>query len=191
MPQLDITSGERLLIQGASGRGKTTFLHLLAGLFLPASGVVEIGERRLTTMSDEERCDLRRQKFGIVFQKLNLIEHLTAVENVRLALPRNQDSASVAAQALREVGLEARAYDRAATMSVGEQQRVAVARVLASRPEIILADEPTSSLDDTNSEFVVQSLFKAAEGRTLIVVSHDARVKKSFQRVVNFTEWAK
>jgi ABC-type lipoprotein export system ATPase subunit len=191
VPQLDIAAGERLLIQGASGRGKTTLLHLLAGLFLPASGVVEIGDQRLTTMSDDERCNLRREKFGIVFQKLNLIEHLTALENVRLALLPDKDVDATALKSLREVQLEARAHDRAATMSVGEQQRVAVARVLAARPEIILADEPTSSLDDMNAEFVMKSLFKAAEGRTLVVVSHDARVKKAFDRVVNFTEWAK
>jgi ABC-type lipoprotein export system ATPase subunit len=188
---LTVAPGERVLIQGASGRGKTTFLHLLAGLFLPASGVIEVGDQRLTTMTDEERCDMRRQKFGIVFQKLNLIEHLTALENVRLALPVGRDSDAIAMAALEDVQLAARAGDRASTMSVGEQQRVAVARVLAARPEIILADEPTSSLDDLNSDFVVKSLFKAAEGRTLIVVSHDARVKKSFDRVVNFTEWAK
>src|SRR6185312_10271353 len=116
VPELNIASGERLLIQGASGRGKTTFLHLLAGLFLPAGGVIEIGDQRLTTLSDEERCDLRREKFGIVFQKLNLIEHLTALENVRLALPKTgarvrtaaKDLTSTAQAALRDVHLEPR-----------------------------------------------------------------------------------
>ncbi len=202
VPDLKIEPGERVLIQGASGRGKTTLLHLIAGLFLPSEGVVEIGGNRLTTLNDDERCELRRAQFGIVFQKLNLLEHLTASENVELALPKSLPSGKgtgrdeIVAAALKSVKMTDHADDRAATLSLGEQQRVAVARVLAAKPAIILADEPTSSLDDENAEFVMSALLEAAspkqgQARTLVVVSHDARVKKSFQRIINFSEWAR
>lgn len=189
VPEFVVEPGERVLIEGSSGRGKTTFLHLLAGLFLPTEGVVEIGDQRTSQMSDNERCDLRRKSFGIVFQKLNLIEHLTALENVEIAQPVKSQSEALAA--LRAVKLEDRAGDLAATLSLGEQQRVAVARVLAVRPAIILADEPTSSLDDENAEFVMKSLFEAAKGKSLVVVSHDHRVKKLFNRAQHFADWCK
>jgi putative ABC transport system ATP-binding protein len=199
VPELNIGPGERVLIQGASGRGKTTLLHLLAGLFLPTSGVVEVNGQRFTSLSDDARCELRRENYGIVFQKLNLLEHLTAAENVELALSAkvSPDSrAQVVSQALAAVQMSEHSEDRAATLSLGEQQRVAVARVLAARPAVILADEPTSSLDDKNADFVMKALFAAAEPHNgsspaLVVVSHDARVKKLFTRVIDFGEWAR
>lgn len=181
IPEFNIPFGSHILIQGESGAGKTTLLHLIAGLFVPPEGEVRIGELALSLLSDEKRCDLRRKKIGVIFQKLNLLDHLTCAENVLL-------SASSYQQALEHVRLAERAHDRVSYLSLGEQQRVAVARVLAQKPEIILADEPTSSLDEANTEFVMKSLKASAQGRTLIVVSHDHRIAGYFDKVINFKE---
>lgn len=178
------------MIRGASGQGKTTFLHMLAGLFLPTTGRVRIGDQDLTAMTDSERCQLRRRHIGLVFQKLNLLEHLTAAENIMIAGGASAISRSQAFASLASVQMSERADERASWLSVGEQQRIAVARVLAGRPDILFADEPTSSLDDRNAEFVIQALLGAAKGKTLIVVSHDHRVESSFQTIVQFDQWA-
>lgn len=181
IPHYKIPQGHHLLIQGESGKGKTTFLHLLAGLFLPQSGHVKIGDAQLSALNDNERADLRRNKIGVIFQKLNLLDHLTAAENIQL-------SAGEYENALKKVRLEQKAQELCSYLSLGEQQRVAVARVLAQSPEIILADEPTSSLDETNAKFVMQALKEIARGKTLIVVSHDHRIANYFDEVVQFEQ---
>jgi putative ABC transport system ATP-binding protein len=187
---LAIPYGSHVLIQGESGRGKTTFLHLLAGLFSPSEGYVEIGQQRMDSLDDDERCAFRLQKIGVIFQRLNLLDHLTVAENVVLALPENRDAAnSRVRNAIERVNLAGRENDRCSYLSQGEQQRVAVARVLAQAPEIILADEPTSSLDQKNADFVIDALISAAKGKTLIVVSHDHRIAKKFQRVIAFEDF--
>ena len=149
---------------------------------------MQLGPHALRALSDEARCHLRRKHVGIVFQKLNLLDHLTACENVLLALPPAPASMAVALSALERLGLKDLAHTSSAAMSLGEQQRVAVARVVASRPDIILADEPTSSLDQINADAVMQALFDVSEGRTLVVVSHDRRIQKRFAKVVDFAE---
>lgn len=184
--QLTVDSGQKVLIEGESGKGKTTLLHLIAGLFHPQEGEVELGGISLSTLNDEERCRFRRLNVGMVFQKLNLIEHLTAGENVRLGLLGVRDAPEHAQSALRAVGLKDKIDVRAAVLSLGEQQRVAVARVLAAGPKIILADEPTSSLDDKNAANVMDLLFTAAKDKTLLVVSHDHRIERKFNTLVQF-----
>lgn len=184
IPQFSIPYGSHILIQGESGKGKTTFLHLLAGLFKPQEGHVKIGDDTLDSMSDNQLCDLRRKKIGVIFQKLNILDHLTAQENVELS--SHQAEASLA-----RVNMKERSQDRCSYMSLGEQQRVAVARVLAQEPDVILADEPTSSLDETNAEFVLEALKESAKGKTLIVVSHDHRISKYFDKVLQFEEITK
>ncbi len=188
LPALTFESDQRVLIQGESGQGKTTLLHLAAGLFLPAEGTVEAGKFKLTSMSDEQRCHFRRQHVGIIFQKLNLLEHLTARENVSLAIGESADARTRAEAALASVGLSARSGERSSVLSLGEQQRVAVARVLAGSAQVLLADEPTSSLDDRNATNVMDLLLTAAHGKTLIVVSHDRRIEKKFDLVLQFKE---
>ena len=183
-----IPADARVLIEGASGLGKTTLLHVIAGLCLPSAGEVHLGPHALRSLSDEARCRLRRKHVGIVFQKLNLLDHLTACENVLLALPPVSASTAVALSALERLGLKELAHTSSAAMSLGEQQRVAVARVVASRPDIILADEPTSSLDQANADAVMQALFDVSEGRTLVVVSHDRRIQGRFAKVIDFAE---
>ncbi|MFV8248183.1 ABC transporter ATP-binding protein [Bdellovibrio bacteriovorus] len=179
--QFDIPHGHHLLLQGESGAGKTTLLHLIAGLFTPQEGEVFVGPHRVSHLDDDSLCDLRRDKIGVIFQKLNLLDHLTCEENVLLVSESAKES-------LQKVRLGEKAQDRVSYLSLGEQQRVAVARVLAQKPEIILADEPTSSLDETNMEFVMQALKEAAAGKTLIVVSHDHRITKYFDQVMSFKE---
>lgn len=182
---LTIPQGQHLLIQGPSGRGKTTFLHLLAGLFTPHEGQICIGDAHLTKQSEDERALFRRRSMGIIFQKLNLVEHMTPLENIELSL-RDQHNTQKALAALKAVGLEGREHDRTALLSLGEQQRVAVARVLARHPQIVLADEPTSSLDEKNAFEVIQLLIDSCQKKTLVVVSHDHRIEKYFSAVVDF-----
>ena len=184
----EFRAGEQVLIQGPSGKGKTTLLHLIAGLFLPSDGYVFVDGQNLSFLSDEARCDLRRQAFGIVFQRLNLLDHLTALENVLLGLPAKEESEAVAMEALQALGMAGFAEQYAAFLSLGEQQRIAVARVVAQRPKIVLADEPTSGLDELNSEAVINSLLNLSDRPTLIVVSHDTRLRPKFQRVIDFEE---
>lgn len=183
-------SGESVLIKGASGKGKTTFLHLLAGLFCPEEGTVHIGESCISRLDEETRCLFRRQNIGIVFQKLNLIEHLTPLENIELSV-RGNHSKEKALESLKAVGLNGRESEKVSVLSLGEQQRVAIARVLAGNFGVVLADEPTSSLDEHNAIKVTELLLKASMGKTLIVVSHDHRIEKYFSRIIDFEELIK
>lgn len=187
IPDLKIKTGEKILIKGASGKGKTTFLHLLAGLLTPNEGQIHIGENDITRLNEEERCLFRRKHIGIIFQKLNLIDHLTALENIELSL-RDQHKMTKAIDALKAVGLEGREHDRTAVLSLGEQQRVAIARALVSESQVVFADEPTSSLDEKNALEVTELLLKACENKTLVVVSHDHRIEKYFSVVKDFSE---
>ncbi|AHI04745.1 glutamine-transport ATP-binding protein ABC transporter GlnQ [Bdellovibrio bacteriovorus W] len=177
---MSIVHGSHILIKGQSGCGKTTFLHLLAGLFSPSQGSVRIGEHDLSQMGDGELCHFRRESLGVIFQKLNILDHLTVEENIFLV--------SKSTDVLKKVQLADRKKDRCSYLSLGEQQRVAVARVLAQAPPIVLADEPTSSLDQVNAEFVMKALKECAQGKTLIVVSHDERIEKYFDQVIDFKE---
>jgi putative ABC transport system ATP-binding protein len=183
-----IPFGSRVLVQGPSGIGKTTLLHLVSGLFLPDEGDVFIGNNNLRLLTETQRGKLRRNHFGIVFQRLNLIDHLNALENVVLPLPPRSESIEHATLALDKVNLAGLRKERVANLSLGEQQRVAIARVLASAPSIILADEPTSSLDQKNEEDVLSALWEVSDRKTLLVVSHDQRIRSRFDIVVDFEQ---
>jgi putative ABC transport system ATP-binding protein len=187
--KLEIPSGSRLLIQGPSGKGKTTLLHLIAGLFPPFEGTVQIGNRNLRYLTETELCQLRRNHFGLIFQKLNLIEHLTALENALLALPLKSKDKTTTEEVLKGLGLASRLHVRAGQLSLGEQQRVAVGRVLVQQPDIVLADEPTSSLDDKNATKVIEALFSLGTSKTLVVVSHDHRIESYFKDRLDFERW--
>jgi putative ABC transport system ATP-binding protein len=185
--QLDVPFGSKVLIQGASGKGKTTLLHLMAGLFLPDEGHVYWGETCLDNLSEEERAQFRENNAALIFQKLNLIDHLTALENVELALPKN--SKEKAGRALEKVGLQEKKSVLSTFLSLGEQQRVAVSRAIAQNAKVILADEPTSSLDEKNAFQVMDALFEASQEKSLVVVSHDHRITKRFDRVMQFEDF--
>lgn len=172
--------GQKILIQGPSGTGKTTFLHLLAGLYRPTQGDVQWNDQSINTLSESELSSIRRHKISLIFQNLNLLSYLTAEENIELC----GVSKKKAEDCLTQVGLAAKFHSRTQQLSLGEQQRVAVARVLALEPELILADEPTSSLDDKNAEQVMSLLLKDFQQKSLIMVSHDHRIEHHFDTIL-------
>jgi ABC-type lipoprotein export system ATPase subunit len=183
---LTVPKHSKVLIQGPSGCGKTTLLHVIAGLFEPTEGSVLIEGNDLKKLSEKELSHLRRDSFGIVFQKLNLLDHLTAEENVELIL--NSKNQKAAESALQKVNLHHKKLDRAGFLSLGEQQRVAVARVIAKESSIILADEPTSSLDEKNASEVIDLLLSLPNRPTTIVVSHDSRIRNRFDKVLDWKD---
>ena len=190
IPSLEVKSGEKLLLQGPSGTGKTTLLHLIAGLLVPSDGVVLIDEQNLRFLSDNQRCRLRRSRMGLIFQTLNLLDHLTALENIRLVTSGSGSSQRAKAmRALEQMQLASVPDALTSVLSLGEQQRVAVARILAQQPALVLADEPTSSLDDSNAAAVIQSLLRLPNQPTCIIVSHDSRLRPHFNSVIDFTQW--
>lgn len=180
---LQIQSGERVLIKGPSGTGKTTLLHVLAGLYIPTAGEVHWGPESITSLNENQISHLRKSKMALVFQNLNLLPYLTSTENIELG----GVSAKKAQELLQLVNLEEKASTRTQQMSLGEQQRVAVARALGQSPQALLADEPTSSLDDTNATQVMDLVTQQSKN-TLVMVSHDHRVEKYFHRVLTMQE---
>lgn len=186
---LELARDEHCALIGESGSGKTTLLHILAGILRPASGdVVLDGEALYPSGPRDDRWRARR--IGVVPQKLHLLASLNALDNVRLAqyLVGNVDHGD-AATLLVNLGLQGRLHARPEQLSVGEQQRVAIARAIVNKPSLLLADEPTSSLDDSNAGRAVDLLFEAARmtGALLVVATHDARIQQRFARRVKLT----
>lgn len=187
---LSIKRGEFVAIVGSSGSGKSTLLNLLAGLDSPTSGTVRVDNLSLGEMTPRELSAFRAGRVGMVFQMFNLLPHLSAVENVELALyftqtPR-KERRSLAVQTLGEIGLADRLSHRPTDLSGGEQQRVALARALVKKPDILFADEPTGNLDRENAHqtaSLLGSLHKS--GQTVVMVTHDLDLARQFaQRVV-------
>ncbi|GAB4359908.1 MAG: ABC transporter ATP-binding protein [Immundisolibacter sp.] len=174
---LDIGAGERCAIVGPSGSGKTTLLALLAGLDLPSAGRVWLGDAELSALDEDARAALRRTEVGFVFQNFQLLENLSALDNVALPLElRGEPQARARARDMLErVGLAERMHHYPPTLSGGEQQRVALARAFVGRPRVLFADEPTGSLDRTSAQAVLALMFdlNRAAGTTLVVVTHD------------------
>ena len=191
---LSVDSGEFMALVGPSGSGKTTLLQLLGCLDQPTTGKVFIDGRDVSQLSRNERADVRRSKLGFVFQFFALIPTLTAYENVEMPLLLSgngtADRQARVAELLDAVGLSERAHHRPDQMSGGEQQRVAVARALATRPSLILADEPTANLDTANGEQVMQTMTKLNQetGVTFVFATHDPRVMKFARRVVTLRD---
>ena len=187
---LDVARGDVVAITGPSGSGKSTLLHVLGALDTPTTGEVWFEDVPLSAMSDDERSRLRRHGIGFVFQRFNLVPVLTARENVALPLvisrtaPREQRRR--VDRALSVVGLADRADHLPDALSGGEQQRVAIARALVPEPSVVLADEPTGSLDSATGDAVMAVLRRACVelGTTLVVVTHDARIAASADEVL-------
>jgi putative ABC transport system ATP-binding protein len=180
---LAVTVGQTLAIRGASGSGKSTLLGLLAGLDVPTSGTVRLFGQDLTALDEDGRAQLRASRVGFVFQSFQLLEHLTALENVMLPLeiattPAGSQGRARALHLLDRVGLGARIGHEARTLSGGEQQRVALARAFVTQPAILFADEPTGSLDSATGSAVIELMFELnrESGSTLVVVTHDPDV---------------
>lgn len=191
---LRIEPGEYVAIMGPSGSGKTTLLQIIGGLDTPTSGAVRFLGRDVQRMKDRERSLVRRREIGFVFQDCNLVESLTAVENVALPLmldgaPRRKAMA-VALDGLRRLGLEDRANHDSSTLSGGEAQRVAIARALSTQPALVLCDEPTGSLDSAAGREVRWILRSIAgpEGRSVVMVTHDSEAAADADRIIRIKD---
>ena len=185
---LSIERSSSLAIVGASGSGKSTLLSLLAGLDLPSSGQVILAGEDLTALNEDQRATLRGREVGFVFQSFQLLDSLTALENVMLPLELTgrSDARERAGELLQRVGLEARRQHYPQQLSGGEQQRVAIARAFASEPSILFADEPTGNLDAATGERISDLLFalNRERGTTLVLVTHDAQLADRCQHAV-------
>lgn len=186
-PDIVLQSGESMLVLGKSGSGKTTLLNLLAGLLKPEAGEVKLAGRNIATMKGQELDLFRGKEIGIVFQKPHLLAALNVKENLQMAHFLGKKKGQNIEQLLAELGLADKAKSSILILSEGEAQRVSIARALANSPKLILADEPTSSLDDENTEKVIRLLQTQAAkiGAVLIIVTHDQRVKA---HIPNFVE---
>ena len=183
---LTVNEGEWVAIMGPSGSGKSTMMNIIGCMDKPTSGEVLLDGVDIAKESNKNLTNIRRDKIGLIFQQFHLVNYLTAVENVMVAqyyhsLPDEKE----AMEALGRVGLAERAKHLPSQLSGGEQQRVCVARALINHPQLVLADEPTGNLDETN-ENIVLDLFRQLhdEGTTLIVVTHDPEVAEAAQRTI-------
>ena len=192
---LDIAAGEYVAIVGPSGCGKSTLLNLLGAIDRPSSGSLQIAGRDVATLSDAEATKFRLTQIGFVFQRFYLMPTLTAAENIELPMAEAGVARAAREARAREllgyVGLDGRAEHRPFQLSGGEQQRVAVARALANRPALLLADEPTGELDArTGAEMIEMFARLNVDGTTLVVVTHDEDLAKAAKRVVHLRDGA-
>jgi putative ABC transport system ATP-binding protein len=187
--QFDLAAGQQVAMVGASGSGKSTLLNLIAGILLPDGGEVKVNDTDIAKLPEPQRDRFRAGNIGYVFQSFNLLQGFTALENVLLGQMFGNGNGD-AVQLLKKVGLEHRLHHKPRALSVGEQQRVAIARALVNAPPLVLADEPTGSLDEKNGAAVLELLRQVcADGKhTLLLVTHDPQVMKSFDRVVRLEE---
>jgi putative ABC transport system ATP-binding protein len=190
---LEIPDGDFVSVVGSSGCGKSTLLLAMGGMLTPTSGEVLLDGRSLYGMGLEERARTRRERFGFIFQTFNLIPYLTARENVEVPLylagVGEEEQKQKAEVLLSRLGLSERMDHKPFELSVGQQQRVALARMLANDPKIILADEPTANLDPETAEMVVGFLKSLnVEGRTVVVVTHNMELARTARRMVRLRE---
>ena len=190
---ISIDAGEFMAVVGPSGSGKTTLLNLIGALDIPSGGELQILGEDIIAMSKQERAQLRLHKLGFVFQAYNLVPVLTALENVEFVLELQGVGAERrerARQVLDQLGLSEFADRRPNQLSGGQQQRVAVARAVASRPKLVLADEPTANLDGENAELLLQMMrdLNEKDGITFVFSTHDPRVIAHAQRTVRLVD---
>ena len=184
-PDLQCKASDSLLITGASGTGKTTLLHLLGGLLQPTSGSITIDEVNICNLSSIKLDHFRGQNIGLILQKSHFIASLNVLENIELAswLTDKTKKHQKAKELLSLLGLEKFASKLPNQLSIGQQQRVSIARALINEPKLLLADEPTSSLDDENAKIVADLLSNLSQkyNAALIIVTHDQRLKERFK----------
>lgn len=185
---IQINRGEFIAIVGKSGSGKSTLLNMLGGLDKPTSGSVFIGDKEIFTLKEKELAVFRRRKIGFIFQAYNLISSLNVWENI--VLPIGLDESKVdtrfVGDIVRTLGIKDKIKNLPNTLSGGQQQRVAIARALASKPDIILADEPTGNLDSKTGDEVISLLNMSAKkyGQTLVMITHDAEIAQMAERII-------
>ena len=186
-----LASSEFCGMRGESGSGKTTFLHLLAGILSPDDGSIQIDGKNLQILSSSAKDRLRAGTVGYVFQSFNLLQGFSCIENLKLAMSfcSNYDE-SYAEGLLEKVGLAHRLSYKPSQLSIGQQQRVALARALVNKPKLVLADEPTGNLDSKNANNAINLLYELCQetDTALLVVSHDERVVSNFERQIDWNE---
>jgi ABC-type lipoprotein export system ATPase subunit len=184
MPDLFCQAGNTILVTGNSGKGKTTYLHILAGLLQPNSGEIVIDNKEITHLKGSKADKFRGKNIGVVFQKSHFIASLSVLENLEMAswLATGKKHKVRAKELLQKLDISEQAHKLPSQLSVGQQQRVSIARALMNEPKVLLADEPTSSLDDKNADNVIELLENLSkEYKTaLIIVTHDSRIKEKF-----------
>ena len=184
IPFFQITAGELVALEGQSGSGKSTLLNVVSGILRPDNGEVLIGGLNIVKLAEPQRDRLRADRIGLVFQQFNLLPGFTALENVLVAMSFGSQAASKerAESLLEAVGLADRFHHKPAALSIGQQQRVAVARALANRPRVLLADEPTASIDPAHQQQVIDLLQNTCkeEDVALLVVTHAPEVAEQF-----------
>jgi len=188
-PDIQIENGETLLITGGSGKGKTTLLHLLGGLLRPKKGSILIDETSIATLSDKKLDQFRGKNIGLVLQQSHFVEAFSVLENISMAswLATGKKSEEKAKSLLKQLDLEDQMHKLTSQLSIGQQQRVSIARALINEPKLLLADEPTSSLDDENA-FKVADLLSSLSKEykaSLIIVTHDQRLKDRFSNQIS------
>ena len=191
VPEFTLAEGQQLALRGASGTGKTTFLNCIAGILRPDEGVIRLNGQNIAGVTESRRDWLRAQNIGYIFQTFNLLQGYTCVENVVLGMSFGRGANwDVADKLLKRVGLEDRLSHRPSQLSVGQQQRVAVARALANHPKLVLADEPTGNLDPQNARESMQLIREVCEENeaTLLLVSHDQSVLDQFEECLDLAE---
>ena len=189
---LKIHSGEKVAVVGKSGSGKTSLIMLMGGLEKPSSGEIIFDQQSISGFSEDQLADIRKQKIGIVFQSFYLIPNYTALENVSLILEINGDknAKQQAEELLVQFGLKDRLNHFPTQLSGGEQQRVAIARSMAVKPKMILADEPTGNLDSENSDMISKLLFEYADKNqsSLVLVTHDLKFAEKCDRMIKIED---
>lgn len=189
---LSVENGEFVAVVGTSGSGKSTLLHMLGGLDRPTSGVVSVDRKEIFSLKDEELTIFRRRKIGFVFQSYNLVPVLNVYENIVLPiqLDGNEPDEGYVAQIIRTLGLESKLQNLPNNLSGGQQQRVAIARALASKPAIILADEPTGNLDSRTSQDVIGLLKVTGDKfrQTIVMITHNEELAQLADRIVHIED---
>jgi ABC-type lipoprotein export system ATPase subunit len=191
VPRFAVELKTQLALSGSSGTGKTTFLHLIAGILTPDSGRIELDGQVMSELSEPSRDRLRATDIGYIFQTFNLLQGFTVLENVLLGMSFGPGADRARAEALlQRVGLAERLHHFPRQLSTGQQQRVAVARALANRPKLVLADEPTGNLDAANARDALALIRDACaeNGAALLLVSHDREVLAAFDRTISLAE---
>ena len=190
---LKVEKGEFIAIMGSSGSGKSTFMNILGCLDKDFQGIYVLDSINVEKIAEEKISRIRNQKIGFVFQAFNLLQNLTALENVELPLIysgiKSKERIEIATNILEKVGLEKRLHHRPNELSGGQKQRVAIARAVVNEPAIILADEPTGNLDSSSEEEIMKLFIELNEkGATVIIVSHEPEIAKYCKRIIVFKD---
>ncbi len=191
IPSFDLAAGQAVALAGPSGTGKTTFLHLIAGILTPDSGSIRIAGEEIVGLTEHGRDRIRAHRIGYIFQSFNLLQGFTCLENVLLGMSFGAGADQSRAESLlQRVGLGDRFHHFPRQLSTGQQQRVAVARAMAGKPQLVLADEPTGNLDPANAREALALIREscAENGSALLLVSHDREILGAFDQVPSLAD---